>query len=124
MELHDNEFLPLGAGLECEGTGSKVYRNSEISEIVSMLLVESSDKFTPYMMKKYIALGVDLYSKSSQLHKSIICFENAIHRPNFHAKPLDDDEIENWHHYLDFVEIQGDFDWVWIIVGLFFICFY
>lgn len=111
MELHDNDILPLGAGLECEGTGSKVYRNSEISEIVSMLLVESSDKFKPYMMKKYIALGEDLYSKSSQLHKSIICFENAIHRPNFHAKPLDDDEIENWHQYLDFAEIQGDFDW-------------
>lgn len=124
MGLHDNDMLPSEARLECEGVGSKVYRNSEISEIISKLLVESSDKLKPYMLKKYIALGEDLYSKSSQLHNSIVCFENDIHRPNFHAKPLDDNEIENWHHYLDFVEIQGDFDWVRIIVRLFFICFY
>ncbi|URE38834.1 HAT [Musa troglodytarum] len=33
-------------------------------------------------------------------------------RNYFHVKPLDSGQLENWHHYLDFVETQGDFDWI------------
>ncbi|KAG0449381.1 hypothetical protein HPP92_027334 [Vanilla planifolia] len=34
----------------------------------------------------------------------------AIRRPYFHIRPLDDPELENWHNYLDFIEKGDDFN--------------
>ncbi|KAJ6819943.1 uncharacterized protein M6B38_398540 [Iris pallida] len=62
--------------------------------------------------KKYLSLGELFYQKSSQIDKKINCYESCISRPYFHVKPLDDTQLENWHKYLDFVETQGDFDWI------------
>ncbi|KAJ8099830.1 hypothetical protein POJ06DRAFT_254592 [Lipomyces tetrasporus] len=37
-------------------------------------------------------------------------FEAEIKRPYFHVKPLDETELINWRKYLDFEEIEGDFN--------------
>lgn len=60
---------------------------------------------------KYFSLGEALYQKSSQMDEKINLYESRIRRPYFHIKPLDKCDIDNWHQYLDFVEMQNDFDW-------------
>ncbi|XP_020094599.1 pre-mRNA-processing factor 39-like [Ananas comosus] len=62
-------------------------------------------------LKKYISAGEQLYKKSSQMDRDISCFEARIRRHYFHVKPLDEIQLQNWHQYLDFSEMQGDFDW-------------
>lgn len=63
-------------------------------------------------LKKFKNLGEQLYHNACQLDLKISPFEASIQRSYFHIKPLDANQLQNWHHYLDFVELQGDFDWV------------
>lgn len=63
-------------------------------------------------LKKYRTLGEQLYHDACQLDLKISSFEANISRPYFHVRPLDASQLQNWHHYLDFIELQGDFDWV------------
>lgn len=67
-------------------------------------------------LKKYISAGEQLYKKSSQMDRDISCFEARIRRHYFHVKPLDEIQLQNWHQYLDFSEMQGDFDWACIVL--------
>jgi len=66
----------------------------------------------PSIVKKYLSVGELLYHGSSKIDEKINSYEARIHRSYFHVKPLDEYQLENWHQYLDFVEMQGDFDWV------------
>ncbi|GLJ40437.1 hypothetical protein SUGI_0833000 [Cryptomeria japonica] len=54
----------------------------------------------------------EMYKIAKEMSTKIQDFENAIHRPYFHIKPLDDAQPSNWHHYLDFIEKTNDFDWM------------
>lgn len=63
-------------------------------------------------LKKYRNFGEQLYHDASELDLKISSFEANIQRSYFHVKPLDASQLKNWHNYLDFVELQGDFDWV------------
>ncbi|XP_040382567.1 uncharacterized protein LOC102704273 isoform X2 [Oryza brachyantha] len=72
---------------------------------------ENSGHLRADAVKQYLLSGESLYQKSSKIDKEISCFEASIKRHFFHVKPLDDDQLENWHRYLDFVEKNGDFDW-------------
>ena len=90
-------------------------KNFEISDILSVIqgcTDADSHKMDIDMIKKYLWTGEQLYRRSCEIEKKIICYENNITRHYFHVKPLDDSQLENWHQYLDFVETQGDFDWV------------
>ncbi|KAH9288350.1 hypothetical protein KI387_032467 [Taxus chinensis] len=61
-------------------------------------------------LEKYIAVREAMYKAAKEMDAKIRDFENAIRRPYFHVKPLDDVQLGNWHHYLDFVEKSNDFD--------------
>ncbi|GLJ49464.1 hypothetical protein SUGI_1047940 [Cryptomeria japonica] len=51
-----------------------------------------------------------MYKIAKEMGAKIRDFENAIRQPYFHIKPLDDAQLNNWHHYLDFIEKTNDFD--------------
>ncbi|KAK9057399.1 hypothetical protein SSX86_022234 [Deinandra increscens subsp. villosa] len=61
-------------------------------------------------LESYIAIREELYKKAKELDSKIIDFETAIRRPYFHVRPLNAAELENWHHYLDFIEGCDDFN--------------
>lgn len=92
----------------------KSYSGHDISSVVKDLF-EPSISFarSKTLLQKYLYIGEHLYNEASQMDERISSFEANIRRSYFHVKPLDVDQLENWHHYLDFVEMQEDFDWVW-----------
>ncbi|KAK1428435.1 hypothetical protein QVD17_17269 [Tagetes erecta] len=61
-------------------------------------------------LESYIAIREELYKKAKEFDSKIIDFETAIRRPYFHVRPLNAAELENWHHYLDFIDGCGDFN--------------
>ncbi|XP_044965548.1 polyhomeotic-proximal chromatin protein isoform X2 [Hordeum vulgare subsp. vulgare] len=75
------------------------------------VLFDQGGHLKPEALKQYLIAGERFYQRSSELDKEICGFETSIKRPFFHVKPLDDDQLENWNLYLDFVEKNGDFDW-------------
>jgi pre-mRNA-processing factor 39 len=92
--------------------------NSEldISTVIAHLFDENGGQLRPEALRNYLSLGERLYQRSSKFYEEICFFEESIKRHFFHFKPLDDVELENWHQYLDYVEKNGDFDWVFFIL--------
>lgn len=90
----------------------EVCTDDEILGIIKDLLDESDNLSKTKAWHRYKLLGESLHEKSCHLDEKIHCFEDQIHRTYFHIKPLNRTELENWHQYLDFVEEQGDFEWV------------
>lgn len=86
--------------------------DDQISCVVKDLLEPSSGLGGSKALQKYLSIGEHLYQEARQLNEKIVSFETKIRRSYFHVKALDVDQLENWHQYLDFVEMQGDFDWV------------
>ncbi|KAF0898892.1 hypothetical protein E2562_012602 [Oryza meyeriana var. granulata] len=87
--------------------------NSEVDASINIAALhdENSGHLRADAVRQYLLSGESLYQRSSKIDKEISCFEASIKRPFFHVKPLDDDQLENWHQYLDYVEKNGDFDW-------------
>ncbi|KAK1309924.1 hypothetical protein QJS10_CPA08g01848 [Acorus calamus] len=79
-----------------------------VDDLLDLLAGSSEQK----SLKKYVSVGEHVYYKASELDAKIHCFESRIKRHYFHVVPIDDKQLENWHQYLDFVEKQGDFDWI------------
>ncbi|PUZ51280.1 hypothetical protein GQ55_6G170200 [Panicum hallii var. hallii] len=98
-KIHTSEMI--------DGEDSEV----DISTMIADLFDQKGGHISPEALKRYLSAGERLYKRSSKIYKEICCFEASIKRPFFHVKPLDDDQLENWHQYLDFVEKNGDFDW-------------
>lgn len=92
---------------------STCYTDDELSCVIKDLLDPSTGLDGTKALEKYLSFGNQFYREASQLDKKIRCFESSIRRPYFHIKPLDNSQLENWHEYLNFVEMHGDFDWVW-----------
>ncbi|KAF8018922.1 hypothetical protein BT93_H3728 [Corymbia citriodora subsp. variegata] len=88
------------------------YKDEEIASVVENLLGSSNGLDRSRALHKYMKMGEKLYKESHQMDEKIRGFESCIRRSYFHMKPLDDNQVENWHKYLDFVEKQEDFDWV------------
>ncbi|XP_052164645.1 pre-mRNA-processing factor 39-2 isoform X2 [Oryza glaberrima] len=110
------EHEAAGAERSSENLRTLEVIKAEDSEVdasikISALLDEHSGHLRADAVKQYLLSGESLYQRSSKIDKEISCFEASIKRPFFHVKPLDDDQLENWHRYLDFVEKKGDFDW-------------
>ncbi|KAF3449858.1 hypothetical protein FNV43_RR05937 [Rhamnella rubrinervis] len=89
----------------------KCYQDDQISCVIKDLLEPSSGLGVSKALQKYLSIGERLYQEAHQLNEKIGSFETKIRRSYFHVKPLDADQLENWHQYLNFVEMQGDFDW-------------
>ncbi|KAJ0985911.1 hypothetical protein J5N97_004267 [Dioscorea zingiberensis] len=107
----NNETTEENVPPACEAVDVKAYKNAELSDIIRNLINGKDGHPDSNTMKKYLSAGELFYRKSTQIDNDIKCFEACIKRPYFHVKPLDDSQLDNWHKYLDFVELQGDFDW-------------
>nr|GFB45065.1 pre-mRNA-processing factor 39 isoform X1 [Tanacetum cinerariifolium] len=85
--------------------------DDEIYHTIRNLQESSSVELRSEALHKFIAIGEQFYHKSCQLHEEIDYFENYMESDLFSVKPLEDEELQNWHNYLDFIEKQEDFDW-------------
>ncbi|KAB1208577.1 Pre-mRNA-processing factor 39 [Morella rubra] len=101
----------LEAELVLDSKARRGFKNDEISRIIKDLLDLSAGSSRIKALKKYQLIGEWFYKEACQLNELISCFEANIQRSYFHVEPLEASQLENWHHYLDFVEMQGDFDW-------------
>lgn len=106
----------LEAKLVLDSKAWRGFKNDEISRIIKDLLDLSAGSSRIKALKKYQLIGEWFYKEACQLNELISCFEANIQRSYFHVEPLEASQLENWHHYLDFVEMQGDFDWVWFYI--------
>ncbi|XAR66662.1 hypothetical protein NMG60_11012964 [Bertholletia excelsa] len=86
--------------------------SDKVSYFINNLLDPSTGSFSYKALLNYKSTGDQFYQEACELEKQIHSFETNIRRPYFHVKPLDDSQLENWHCYLDFVQMQNDFDWV------------
>ncbi|KAL1220498.1 Pre-mRNA-processing factor 39-2 [Cardamine amara subsp. amara] len=87
------------------------HTDEEISIVIRDLMGPSSSSAVSKALHAYLSIGEQFYKDSQQLMEKISCFETQIRRPYFHVKPLDTNQLENWHAYLNFAETYGDFDW-------------
>ncbi|MFS7931744.1 putative tetratricopeptide-like helical domain superfamily [Helianthus anomalus] len=85
--------------------------DDEIYNAIKELQDSSSVDQRSKALNKLIAIAELYYYKSCGLHEEIDYFENYMERDLFNIKPLDDEDLQNWHNYLDFIEKQEDFDW-------------
>lgn len=108
-------------------------KDDEIYCIIKDMMDSSVGMACSIAVKKYKVIGEQLYHNACELYSKISSFEANIERHYFHVQPLDAKQLQNWHDYLDFIELQGDFDWVpfrhsfyhqsYLVVYLFFILF-
>lgn len=90
----------------------KVYDKEDITSVIKDLLDPTFGLYRLTTLQKYVSIGEKFFGKASELDAEIRYFESRIRRPYFHVKPIDASQLENWHQYLDFIEMHGDFDWV------------
>ncbi|XP_022715646.1 uncharacterized protein LOC111274904 isoform X4 [Durio zibethinus] len=103
--------MDLKSDPRLENEVSTCYTDNEISCVIKDLLDPSTGMDGTKALEKYISIGNQFYREASQLGEKIHRFESSIRRSYFHVKPLDISQLENWHEYLNFVEMHGDFDW-------------
>lgn len=96
------------------------HTDEEISIVIRDLMGPSSSSAVSKALYAYLSIGEQFYQDSQKLMGKISCFEMQIRRPYFHVKPLDTNQLDNWHAYLNFAETYGDFDWVGEILGFWF----
>lgn len=84
----------------------------EISLIIKDLLNSSDRSIKSKALDRYRATGEKFYEESCQMDEKIRCFEKKIFRRYFDTTPLADDQLNNWHLYLDFIENLDNLDWV------------
>ncbi|KAL6900645.1 hypothetical protein ACP4OV_005321 [Aristida adscensionis] len=116
VTLLEQEVTKCGVEISSESMHTSDMVDAEDSELDMStknagLFGQNDGVLRPEALKQYIFAGERLYQRSSKIQEEICCFEASIRRPFFHVKPLDDEQLENWHQYLDFVEKYGDFDW-------------
>ncbi|KAI9127398.1 hypothetical protein K1719_001957 [Acacia pycnantha] len=102
-EFQSESLLDGGISISC--------KDDDIYCIIKDMMDSSIGLKRLTALKKFKNLGEQLYHDAYQLDLKICSFEANIQRSYFHVKPLDASQLQNWHHYLDFVEQQGDFDW-------------
>ncbi|PSS02958.1 Pre-mRNA-processing factor like [Actinidia chinensis var. chinensis] len=109
MKLHDNCSIEIES--ESVSDAAVPMHKDEVSGIINSLVDPSTGSFNYKALQKYISIGESFYQEACEVETKIHCFENNIQRPYFHVLPLDDNQLENWHRYLNFIERQEDFDW-------------
>lgn len=112
MKCQSSFTVDLQSETVLDSEAPTFYRDDEIALVAKDLLDPAIGLESSKALQKYIYVGKQLYQEACRLDETISTFEINIRRSYFHVKPIDVGQLENWHHYLDFVEIQGDFDWV------------
>ncbi|KAK7247229.1 hypothetical protein RIF29_42107 [Crotalaria pallida] len=79
--------------------------------IIKDMMDSSLGSTTSIAINKYRIIGEQLYLNACDLDSKISSFEANIGRYYFHVRPIDACQLQNWHDYLDFIELQEDFDW-------------
>ncbi|EYU43281.1 hypothetical protein MIMGU_mgv1a002156mg [Erythranthe guttata] len=85
-------------------------RRKEISLVVKDLLDSSDKSLKSKALDRYISIGDQFYQEARKMDEKIMCFETKIVRRYFHATPLEENQLSNWHVYLDFIETQDNLD--------------
>lgn len=114
-----NMEVQLEALTDCEVAK---YKDISIFQVIEDLR-DTSNPHRGNALQRFLSIGQWFYGKACQLEEKIHCFETSIQRPYFHVKSLELSELENWHQYLDFIEMHGDFDWV-LLSSYLFCCLY
>ncbi|KAL0534940.1 hypothetical protein IC582_029244 [Cucumis melo] len=106
-----NNSMPMEFEASPDGEVPTKCTDTELSSVIKDLLDLSAGTTRYSSLLKYVHAGEKLYDEACQLEEKVIHFEDKIRRTYFHVKPLDAGQLKNWHSYLDFVEMYGDFDW-------------
>ncbi|KAI5670766.1 hypothetical protein M9H77_11130 [Catharanthus roseus] len=91
--------------------GENLFSEKEISRIIEDLQSPDNGTVRSKAVCKYKSMGDQFYKEACMLDEEIKCFEDNIQRQYFDVTPLGDEQLKNWHGYLDFIEKQGDFTW-------------
>ncbi|KAL8507245.1 hypothetical protein ACS0TY_017967 [Phlomoides rotata] len=83
----------------------------EISHVVKDMLDSSERSFKSKALDKYRSIGEGFYQEACKIDEKVKCYEAKIQRRYFDATPLDNDQLNNWHLYLDFIEKEDNMDW-------------
>ena len=86
--------------------------DSKISKIIHNVLDQTGTLYKSQTLELILGVVEYFFQRSSDIDEKIRIFESKIQRPHFHVTPLDDCQLHNWHHYLDYVASRDDFDWV------------
>lgn len=84
----------------------------EVSLVIKDMLDSSDRSLKSKALDRYRSIGEEFYQEACQMDEKIKRFETKIQRRYFDVTPLDDDQLNNWHLYLDFIEKEYDLDWV------------
>lgn len=82
----------------------------EISLVIKDMLDSSSKPLKSKALDRYRSIGEEFYLEARHMDEKVKRFESKIQRRYFVATPLDDDQLINWHLYLDFIEKQDNLD--------------
>ncbi|XP_073150054.1 uncharacterized protein [Henckelia pumila] len=109
MEYEKNDHIAVE---KLSGPSAAINISGDEISLVIKDLLGSSDKFLRCKaLDRYRSIGEEFYQESCNLNEKIKCFETNIKRRFFCVTPIGDDQINNWHLYLDFVEKQENLDW-------------
>lgn len=88
----------------------------EILLVVKDMLDSSDRPFKSKALDKYRYIGEEFYQEACKIDEKVKHFEAKIRRRYFDAAALDNDQLNNWHLYLDFIEKEDNMDWVRILM--------
>ncbi|MQL81630.1 hypothetical protein Taro_014096 [Colocasia esculenta] len=111
MKCQNIAMEPLEAAVTCELVEMSMGNDFEFRNLICDLLDQAVGLLRPETFMKILTIGEYFYQKSTNIDDKIHYFEAQIWRPYFHMKPLDEYQLQIWHQYLDFVDMQGDLDW-------------
>lgn len=110
--------------IEEHASGPSSAIQDEISLVVKDMLNSSDVAFKSKALDKYRSIGEQFYQEACKMDEKVKRFEAKIRRRYFDATPLDNDQLNNWHLYLDFIEKENNMDWVKIRVSFFMLASY
>lgn len=82
----------------------------EISLVIKDMLESSHRSLKSKALDRYRSIGEEFYLEARHMDEKVKHFETKIQRRYFDATPLHDDQLINWHLYLDFIEKQDNLD--------------
>ncbi|KAL1567449.1 hypothetical protein AAHA92_02927 [Salvia divinorum] len=82
----------------------------EIALVIKDMLDSSSRTLKSKALDRYRYIGEEFYLEACRMDGKVKRFESRIQRRFFDVTPLDDDQLINWHLYLDFIEKEDNLD--------------
>lgn len=82
----------------------------EIARVIKDMLDSSNRTLKSKALDRYRSIGEEFYLEACRMDGKVRRFEARIQRRFFDVTPLDDDQLINWHLYLDFIEKEDNLD--------------